>query len=182
MTKLKAMMDGEEGELAFLGALRPIDNEPSLSVALKKKIVVYNLGTYTKKLTTPMYRRQAMIDLSARSSTRSFDASSCMGVLCGSLRFPPIGYVTRVCGGHRFCLPVHELGNISNAFYRIAGYMITDEGFVAVAKRRVLLWVLLGLLCGVTFVLGFLLLQYGAEGAWYELKSLFESLLPGLAL
>lgn len=171
------MIDGEDAGYTCLGSLCPMEGEaPSRPVCLKKRIAVYNLGRYTKQLVTPMYPRQAMTDLSVRSAQHRFEPTRCKGVLCGTLRCKPDGYVTRSSGGHRFCLPVYEQKRLSGSFYHIKGYMLTDDGYLAVAARRWLLWLSLALLGGSTFVLGYLMWQYGAQGAWDELLRFFGEL------
>lgn len=176
VVKLSAMPDGEETVYNCMGALCPIENEPSRPVLLTKRITVYNLGSYTKQLTTPMYSDRVMRDLSVQSAQHRFDPAGCMGVLCGSVSCKPCGYVTRTSGVHRFCLPVYSKDSISGSFYRVAGYMVTPEGYFAVAKRRVMLWVILALLCGVAVTLSYLIYTFGANGAWNELVRLFQEL------
>lgn len=177
MPKLNAFMDTKEVAYPCLGALRPIADEPSKPVILKKKIVLPRMGRYTKTLSTPLYGSDAMRRLALESPDFSFDAAHCQGLLCSTLQCEPMGYVVRTSGGHRFCLPVFPRDSVSSSFYTIAGYMVTDDGFVAVARRRTLFWTLLGLLAGTVFVLSYMLLQYGAEDAWTELCRFFSGLL-----
>lgn len=177
MLKLTAMIDGGDAEYPCLGSLRPMEGGASgRPVALVKRISVYNLGRYTKRLTTPLYQRQAMTNFALHSPQHRLEPANCKGVLCSTLRCKPQGYVTRSSGGHRFCLPVYDSKRLSGNFYRVKGYMLTEEGYLAVATRRWLLWLCLGLLSGVCFVTTYLTLQYGAQGAWDELVRFFSTL------
>ncbi|MEG0853415.1 MAG: hypothetical protein RSF82_06045 [Angelakisella sp.] len=177
MLTIKALTDGSEGSLPCLGTLCPLENEPSDTVCLTKRITVDNIGAYTKKLVTPLYKKGVMSRLSVTDPSRSFDPTHCLGVLCRSISIRPKGYVVRLSGAHRFCLPVYETQSLSSYFYSIAGYMVTTDGFVAVAKRRTLLWATAGFLLGTAVVLSYLIFQYGAEGALEELARFGSSLL-----
>lgn len=178
MLKIPALMDEEDATLTCLGALRPLESEPSRPVALKKKIVLTGMGHYTKELVTPLYDQAVLQRVAVETPGMSFDPTSCIGVVGGAIGNQPLGYVTRTSGGHRFCLPVYNHQQIPASFYSIAGYMLTEDGFVAVAKRRTLFWVILGLLAATTFVLSYMLMQYGAEGAWAILTRYLSGLFP----
>lgn len=178
MLTIKALPDGSEEALVCLGSLCPLENEPSRGVCLTKKITVERIGSFKKKLVTPYYNRGVMSRLGVTNPNRSFDPTHCLGALCSGMSMTPAGYVARNSGAHRFCLPVYPVAAVSSAFYRIAGYMVTEEGFVAVTKRRTLLWCLLGLCAGSAFFLTYLLLQYGTQGALTELALLWEAVLP----
>lgn len=167
--KLFAMPDGVDLGYSPLGTLCPIEDEPAVAVSLAKKIKVHNIGSYTKHLLTPMYRKQAMRNYCSTTNNLSFEPSSCVGVLCSSLGCEPDGYVTRTSGLHRFCLPVYQPDRLSGVFYSVTGYMLTDTGYLAVAKRRWLLWLTFSLLCGSLFVLGYLTYAHGLDGALDEL-------------
>lgn len=178
MLTIKALPDGSEDALVNLGILCPLENEPSQGIGLAKKITVENIGSYKKKLHTPTYKGSVMSRLAVTDPHRSFDSTHCVGAVCPGLLIPPTGYVVRNSGAHSFCLPVYETASVSSTFYRIMGYMATEEGFVAVCKRRTLLWCLLGLCTALVFVLSYLVLQYGANGAFEELKLLGGYILP----
>ncbi|MEG1942929.1 MAG: hypothetical protein RR049_03860 [Angelakisella sp.] len=176
MLTIKALPDGAESALSCLGTLCPLEGVPSEGVSLSKKIEVDGIGSYKKKLYTPLYKTGAMQSLSVGDPIRRFDATHCFGVLCSGVSVRPLGYVTRNCGAHCFCLPVYDPKDIPSAFYRINGYMVTSDGFVAVAGRRTLLWALLGLGAGIIFVLSYLTFEYGAEGAAEVLAQFWQSL------
>lgn len=178
MLTIKALPDGSEEALFCLGSLSPLENEPSRGICLTKKITVEGIGSYKKKLHTPIYSGSVLSRLAVTDPHRSFDSTHCIGALCPGLSMQPIGYVVRNCAAHRFCLPLYETAAVSSAFYRIAGYMSVEEGFVAVCKRRTLLWCLLGFSAAVAFVLSYLVMQYGTEGALEELIRLGGYLLP----
>ena len=171
---LFAMPDDADLGYSPLGTLRPIEDEPAIAVNLAKRIKVRNIGNYTKHLITPMYRKQAMRNYCSTTNSLSFEPSSCIGVLCSSLNCRPDGYVTRKSGLHRFCLPVYQPVRLSGAFYRVSGYMLTETGYLAVAKRRWGLWLTLSLLCGTLFVLGYLTYAHGVEGVFDELARFWQ--------
>ena len=54
--------------------------------------------------------------------------------------------------------------------------MVTEDRYVAVARRNTLFWVLLGLAAGAVFVGTYLTIQYGPQGAWEELSGFFTQL------
>lgn len=178
MLTIKALPDGCEEAMTLLGSLCPLENEPSQGISLVKKITVENIGSYRKKLHTPIYKGSVMSRLAVTDPHCSFDPTHCAGALCPGLSIPPVGYVVRSCGAHRFCLLVYETASISSAFYSIAGYMSTEEGFVAVCKRRTPMWCFLGLCSALIFVLSYLVLQHGAAGALDELIRLGGYILP----
>lgn len=178
MLTIKALPDGAEEALFCLGSLCPLENEPSRGVCLTKKITIERIGSYKKKLHTPIYRASVMSRLAVTDPHRSFDSTHCIWALCPGLSMRTVGYVVRNCGPHRFCLPLYEIAAISSAFYLIAGYMVVEDGFVAVCKRRTLLWCLLGFSAALAFVLSYLVFQYGPEGAIEELIRLGGYLLP----
>lgn len=177
MLKIRALPDGQEQSLPCLGTLRPIADAPNHPLRLVKKIIVGELGQYQKTLTTPLYGKQAMLQAALGDSAWSFGPTHCKGILCKGLQTAPEGYVRRVCGGHTFCLPVYAQDAVSPVFYAVSGYLPVENGFVAVARRRTLLWSTLGLLAGVTFVLSYLLFRYGAQGAMAQLSGLFQWML-----
>lgn len=177
MLKIHALPDGQEASITCLGTLHPLPDAPSRPLKLIKRITVAELGRYKKTLTTPLYGKQAMLQAALGASDWSFGPTHCKGILCRGLKAKVEGFVRRVCGGHTFCLPVYSQEAVSPVFYAITGYLPVENGFVAVAKRRTLLWSLLGLLAGITFVLSYLLFRYGAQGAMAELARVYQELL-----
>ncbi|MEG1687353.1 MAG: hypothetical protein RR185_06705 [Angelakisella sp.] len=176
MITLNALLDGQEKSLDCMGALCPIEAQQGMAVRLRKKIVLPGMGSYRKVLTTPLYSAKDLRQYALAHSDWSFAPTSCLGVLCTTLQVRPDGYVTRQSGVHRFCLPLYQSDRLSAVFYHVAGYMVTEGGFVAVACRRTLLWVLLGLLAATTFVLSYLAFSYGMQGAGEELIRFWKEL------
>ena len=176
MVKIWALKDQQEQALPCLGALRPIEDAASRRVCLKKQIQVDGMGSYIKEIITPLYGQQPLRELEQQETDWSFDRGNCLGVLCSRTKRPAIGYVTRVSGVHRFCLPVYEADRFPSAFYHICGYMVTKDRYVAVLRRNTLFWALLGLAAGIIFVGAYLSIQHGFQGAWEELSSFFIQL------
>ncbi|WP_283125021.1 hypothetical protein [Angelakisella massiliensis] len=176
MLKIWALKDRQEQDLPCLGALRPVEDAASRRTCLKKRVEVDTMGSYIKEIITPLYEREPLRDLERRDPNWSFQRGNCLGVLCTRTKRPAIGYVTRISGVHRFCLPVYDAEAFPSAFYHITGYMVTEDRYVAVARRNTLFWVLLGLAAGAVFVGTYLTIQYGPQGAWEELSGFFTQL------
>lgn len=175
---IRALRDEETTDLPELGVLRPIPDMPAQTACLRKTVEDGRFGPFAKEVATQLYSRAALLHLDGAEPDFSFAPEHCLGVLFGRCRDKPLGYVTRPSGVYRLALPVYDKGTYSPAFYRVAGYMVTGDRYVAVVRRRVLFWMALALLAGVSFSMSYLCFAYGFSGALEQLSAFFQGLLP----
>lgn len=178
MMTIRALRDDEAAALPELGLLRPIPDMPADRVCLQKTVEDGRFGPFVKEVTTQLYSRAALLHLDSAQPDFSFAPEGCLGLLFRRRGDKPLGYVTRPSGVYRVALPVYSKALFSPVFYRVAGYMVTGDRYVAVVRRRVLFWVVLSLLAGVSFSLSYLCFAYGFSGAWEQLSAFFRGLLP----
>ena len=179
MITIHALRDEETVSLPELGLLRPIPDMPAAGKArLQKKIEDGRFGPFLKQVVTQLYSRQALLHLDSTQQGFSFQSQDCLGLLLPGRKGMPMGYVVRPCGIYRLALPVYDVSLFSPAFYRVAGYMVTGDRYVAVVRRRVLFWVVLAFAAGAVFSLSYLTFAYGFHGALQQLSAFFQGLLP----
>ncbi len=175
MMTLQALEDSKVDGLGKLGVLRPIPDLSSRPVRLRKT-VMSRFGSFVKEIVTPLYSREALLHLDSAQPDFSFAPEACVGLLFSRRKDKPLGYVLRTSGVYHLALPVYPTSLFAPAFYRVAGYMVTETGYVAVVRRRTLFWALLALLAGTAFSVSYLCLAYGVSGAWEQLSSFFRNL------
>lgn len=178
MMTIRALPDNEAAALPELGTLRPIPDMPADKIRLQKTVEDGRFGPFVKEVTTQLYSRAALLHLDGVEPGFSFAPDKCLGLLFRRRGDKPMGYVTRPSGVYRLALPVYSKALFSPVFYRVLGYMVTGDRYVAVVRRRVLFWVVLALLAGASFSLSYLCFVYGFSGALEQLSAFFRGLLP----
>lgn len=174
MASVRALRDGEEQDLEYLGELRAIKGAPAQELLIQKPVTIPGAGSYRKDFSAPLYSRQVMEALAKREA----GSGPCIGVLTArgkSVR----GYVRRQLGPHLLCIPVYDRRGFSPLAWRTLGYLPAGKGYLKVVKRRVAFWFYLSALALLVFAVSYLCFRYGPQPLWNTLLELPETISDG---
>ena len=170
--KIWALEDGQEAGLTCLGTLRVEKALPCRVLRLGKRIVIPGAGRYCKELAVPLYANGAVRRY--RGGQPQAQRAPLLGVTGPRKPLEEArGYIRRQEGAYGFCLAVFPLEAAAGLGWRMRGFLSTQEGWVAVATRRVWFWIWLALAAAVVFTLSYSLFRHGwAQGGRMLLESL----------
>lgn len=178
MLTIWAMRDTDIQDLPELGLLRSTFQKPNLAktqkILLRKKIEDGRFGPFNKDIPLPLYTKSTLRHLTEIQSNFNTSSSNCIGLL-----FPhpiprqPLGYVSIHESVYHLSLPVYNKSLFSPFFFRIVGYLPTNDCYVAVVRRRVLFWILLAAAVCCAFTIVYLSFAYGFFNAMQQLLNFF---------
>lgn len=156
MIKISAFAQDDSQPLPLLGTLSDIQCKKSTTIELTKTVTVNGIGNFKKKLRSPVYSQNSVKKHMSHNST-------ILGFLGDRKNVQPTGYVLRHSGMHHLCVPVYSQQDYSKLFYSVCGYVTTDNGVLAITKRKIGLWIAISLLACAVICTSILISYFGTD-------------------
>ena len=173
MIKIFAAADGEDHQLSLLGTIEIVQGIKGRGITLCKQVYVKNFGKHIKTIQVPMYTKKALFSIFSTKQKVVF-SRKITGVIGEGRKATPKGYVLRHSGPHSLSVPVYSVAAFPWFLYHVGGYIATDKGFIAVMKKQILFWIILGILACFGAMTIFLIYRFGFNMTMAELIMLLD--------
>ena len=171
MIKLSAIPDGKEDSLSSLGTMRAVPGVLGKGIKITKQVKIKSSMKRIKMVSTPVYTKRDLVTVFS-AAEKTFFVRKISGAVGNRKKAKAKGYVVHTVGGQTARVPVYELKAYPSAFHQICGYIATDIGYVAVTKRKTILWPLLGFITSFGVMVSLFIYRFGADISFTQLMVL----------
>ena len=171
MIKISAFAQDKKPSIPMMGRMEKITSIKGTSIILRKRVKTKGLKKYIKAKSSPMYTKKTLFTSFSGAEVATF-TRKIAGVVGNRTKATPAGYIVLKTDDDNFSVPVYPLAAYPSAFHHICGYLVTDEGYVAVAKRKTIFWALIGFMTSFAVMISLFIYRFGAEITLLELMAL----------